>query len=112
MPEARAVGSRVAPCEGPLRVTGQLKYAIDHVVPGMLHARVLRSTAAHAVLQQLDVSAAERLPGVIGVLTGADLERGGIQPTYGPVLPDRPLVAIDRVRFAGEPVAVVVAEDP
>ena len=111
MSERRAVGARVPPSEAAQRVNGGLKYALDHVVPGMLHARVLRSTAAHAWLRHVDVSAAERLPGVVGILTGADLQRGGIQPTYGPVLPDRPLVAVDKVRFVGEPVAVVVAED-
>jgi CO/xanthine dehydrogenase Mo-binding subunit len=107
----RVVGTRVLASESVQRTNGQLKYVIDHVVPGMLHARVLRSTAAHATLRRLDVSAAERVPGVVGILTGADLHCGGIQPTYGPVFPDRPLVAIDKVRFAGEPVAVVVAED-
>jgi CO/xanthine dehydrogenase Mo-binding subunit len=111
MPDARVVGTRVAASEAHLRTNGRLKYVVDHAVPGMLHARVLRSTAAHASIRRLDVSAAERLPGVVGILTGADLRSGGIQPTYGPVFPDRPLVAIDRVRFAGEPVAVVVAED-
>ncbi len=77
----------------------------------MLHGRVFRSTAAHARIARVDASAAERVPGVVGILVGSDLLRGGIRPTYGPVLPDRPLVAIDRVRYAGEPVAVVVAED-
>jgi CO/xanthine dehydrogenase Mo-binding subunit len=108
----RAVGARVPASEAAQRVNGGLKYALDHAVPGMLHARVLRSTAAHAWLRHLDVGAAERLPGVVGILTGTDLQRGGVQPTYGPVLPDRPLVAVDKVRFVGEPVAVVVAEDP
>ena len=106
-----AVGRRVAPSEGRQRTTGQVKFAIDHAVPGMLHARVLRSTAAHARIARMDISAAERMSGVVGILTGNDLLRGGIKPTYGPVLADRPLVAIDKVRFAGEPVAVVVAED-
>ncbi|HEX8968462.1 MAG TPA: xanthine dehydrogenase family protein molybdopterin-binding subunit, partial [Chloroflexota bacterium] len=70
-----------------------------------------RATAAHARIRRLDASAAERLPGVVGILVGADLLSGGIKPTYGPVFPDRPLVAIDKVRFAGEPLAVVIAED-
>jgi len=109
--DTRFVGRRVPPSEGQQRTSGRLKFAIDHSVPGMLHARVLRSTAAHARITRLDASTAERMPGVIGILTGADLLRGGIKPTYGPVLPDRPLVAIDKVRFAGEPVAVVVADD-
>ena len=111
MAERRAVGARVTPSEGRQRTTGQLKYAIDHSVPGMLHARVLRSTAAHANIRRLDTSAAERVPGVVGILTGENVMGGGIKPTYGPVLPDRPLVAVSKVRFAGEPIAVVTAED-
>ncbi len=106
-----AVGARVAASEGVERINGRLPFALNYSVPGMLHARVFRSTSAHARIARLDTSAAERVPGVVGVLVGSDLLRGGIRPTYGPVLPDRPLVAIDRVRYAGEPVAVVVAED-
>jgi len=77
----------------------------------MLHGKLLRSTSAHGILRRVDASAAERLPGVAAVLTGSDLLDAPIASHYGPVLPDRPLVAIDRVRYAGEPVAAVVAVD-
>jgi CO/xanthine dehydrogenase Mo-binding subunit len=94
-----------------LRVTGRLPFAGDIQVPGMLHGKILRSPHAHARIVRIDASRAERLPGVVAVLTGADLAGGTIEPFYGPIFPDRPLVAIGRVRFAGEPVAAVVAVD-
>ncbi|MBI4491402.1 MAG: xanthine dehydrogenase family protein [Chloroflexi bacterium] len=93
------------------RVAGSAMFAPNVRVPGMLHARVLRSPYAHARILKLDASKAERLRGVAGVLTGRDLERGEINSHYGPVLPDRPLVAMDKVRYQGEPVAVVAAVD-
>ena len=93
------------------RVTGRLPFAINHSLPGLLHARVLRSTSAHARIRRLDVSAAEALPGVAGVLCGGDLDDPRIRAHYGPVLPDRPVVAKDKVRYAGEPVAVVIADE-
>ncbi|MDR0358538.1 MAG: xanthine dehydrogenase family protein molybdopterin-binding subunit, partial [bacterium] len=106
-----SVGSRAPASEHRQRVDGTLRFVINHEVQGMLHAKVLRSPVAHAKLHQVDASAAERLPGVAGVLTRADLDGAGIRPRYGPVIPDRPLVAMDRIRYAGEPVAVVVARD-
>jgi CO/xanthine dehydrogenase Mo-binding subunit len=78
----------------------------------MLHGSVVRATAAHARIERIDASRALQLPGVAGVLLGSDLASDEIASHYGPVFPDRPLVAIDRVRYAGEPVAVAIAEDP
>jgi CO/xanthine dehydrogenase Mo-binding subunit len=77
----------------------------------MLHGAILRSPHAHAVIIRVDASRAALMPGVVAVLTGDDVRDGPLAPTYGPVLPDRPLVAFDRVRFAGEPVAAVAAVD-
>jgi CO/xanthine dehydrogenase Mo-binding subunit len=103
---------RAAPMrEAEQRVRGTLPFAVNLEVPGMLHGKILRSTSAHGILRRVDASAAEAAPGVIGVLTGPDLLGGEIEAFYGPVLPDRPLVAIDRVRYAGEPVAAVIATD-
>ena len=93
------------------RVTGRLPFAINHSVAGLLHARVLRSSVAHGRIVRIDTSEAQALPGVAGVLCGQDLDKAAINPYYGPVLPDRPVVAIGKVRYAGEPVAVVVAEE-
>lgn len=106
-----AVGQPVEMSEARLRVSGELPFAGNVRLPGLLHGRILRSHVPHARIVGLDASRAERLPGVVAILTGRDLTGGAIEPLYGPVIPDRPLVAIDRVRFAGEPVAAVIAED-
>jgi len=93
--------------DGPAKVTGAAQFTADIVLPGMLHAKVLRSTMPHARLVRIDASAAERELGVV-VLTRDDL--AGIDPYYGAVVKDQPVVAIDRVLFAGDVVAVVAAE--
>jgi len=91
------------------KVTGRAVYASDYVVPGMLEARILRSPVPHARIVRVDASRAEALPGVVAVLTAADVR--DIDPYYGPAFKDQPLVAIDRVRYQGEPVAAVAAID-
>ncbi|HEX2765392.1 MAG TPA: xanthine dehydrogenase family protein molybdopterin-binding subunit [Candidatus Limnocylindria bacterium] len=94
------------------RVTGDVGYTIDLTLPAMLHAKVLRSTSAHARIKRIDVSRARQVPGVVAVLTGADLvNRGDLQPYFGPVYRDQPILAIDKVRFVGDPVAAVAAVD-
>jgi CO/xanthine dehydrogenase Mo-binding subunit len=106
-----AIGQPIEMSEARLRVTGELPFAGNVRIPGLLHGRILRSHVAHGRIVKLNAAAAERRRGVVAVLTGRDLTGDGIEPFYGPVYPDRPLVAIDRVRFAGEPVAAVIAED-
>jgi carbon-monoxide dehydrogenase large subunit len=96
-------------------ITGQGRYTDDLKVPGMLHLAILRSPHAHAVINRVDLTAARAAPGVRLVLSGADLagKIGSIVPNWimsGTKVPDRPAVAIDRVRFVGECVALVVAE--
>ena len=95
------------------KVTGQAQFASDVVIPGMLHGRVLRSPLPHARIRSIDVSAALAMPGVVAVLTGADLAElsAGRNSHWGLYLRDRPLVAIDRVRYVGDPVAAVAALD-
>ena len=94
------------------RVTGRVPYTIDIAVPGMLHAKLLRSTVPHARIRSIDVTRARAVPGVVAVVTGADVvARGDIQPYYGPIFRDQPVLAIDKVRYVGEPVAAVVAVD-
>jgi len=97
--------------DGAERVRGTVTFTGNFEQPGMLHGKILRSSHAHARIVRLDTSRAARLPGVVAVLTGADLKDAPINSHYGPVLPDRPLVAIDKVRFHGEPVAAVAAID-
>jgi CO/xanthine dehydrogenase Mo-binding subunit len=91
------------------KLSGQAQYVGDMEMAGMLHGKVLRSPVAHARIQSIDFSAALELEGVAAVLTGADLD--DIEPYYGHAIKDRPIVALDRVRFAGEPVAAVAAID-
>jgi CO/xanthine dehydrogenase Mo-binding subunit len=94
------------------RVTGQIQYVINFELPGLLHAKLLRSTSPHARIVSIDVSRARELPGVALVVTGDDVRRrGDVSPYYGPVFRDQPVLAIDKVRFVGEPVVAIVAED-
>jgi CO/xanthine dehydrogenase Mo-binding subunit len=91
------------------KLRGEAQYVGDLVVPRMLHGKVLRSPHAHARIVSIDTSAADAMPGVVTILTAADLM--DIDPYYGHAIKDRPILAIDRVRFAGEPVAAVAATD-
>ena len=94
------------------RVTGRIGYTIDVELPGMLHAKLLRSVSPHAKIVSIDTSKARGLPGVVAVLTGQDLvDRDDLFPWYGPVFRDQGVLAIDRVRFVGDPVAAVAAVD-
>jgi CO/xanthine dehydrogenase Mo-binding subunit len=95
------------------RVTGRLAYTINFELPGLVHARLLRSTAPHARIARLDVSRARGVAGVTLVLTGDDVRRRrDVTPSFGPVFRDQPVLAIDKVRYVGEPVVAVLAEDP
>ncbi|MGE0804372.1 MAG: xanthine dehydrogenase family protein molybdopterin-binding subunit [Burkholderiaceae bacterium] len=91
------------------KVTGSAVFASDVEVPGMLHGRILRSPMPHARIRGIDVSAALAMPGVVAVLTGADL--ADLSSHWGLYLFDRPVIAIDRVRYVGDPVAAVAAVD-
>ena len=100
-------------------LTGKGNYSADAQPAGMLHAALVRSHHAHARVGGVDMAAARAMPGVVAVFTGADLTDvapipGGIgfpRPDGGPApKTDRPLLVSDRVRFVGEPVALVVAE--
>jgi CO/xanthine dehydrogenase Mo-binding subunit len=92
------------------KLRGEAQFVGDMLVPRMLYGRVLRSPSAHGRIVSIDTSAAEKVPGVVCVLTGADL--ADIDPYYGHAIKDRPIVAIDKVRFHGEQVAAVAAETP
>lgn len=94
------------------RVTGRLSYTINHEPPGTVHLVLVRSPVAHALIRSIDTTAASRRPGVVLVLTGDDLKDDSIRPRFGPVYRDQPVLAIERVRHVGEPVAVIAATDP
>jgi len=94
------------------KVTGAAQFASDLKIPGMLQGRVLRSPFPHARIRSIDTSAALAMPGVVAVLTGADVPLlGGGQSHWGLYLKDRPVIAIDKVRYVGDPVAAVAAVD-
>lgn len=106
---AEAVGRNVPRIDARAKATGETTYVGDLQIPGMLYGKVLRSPYAHARITSIDISQAKALPGVMAVMIGDDVL--DINPYYGHAIKDRPLIAIDRVRFAGEPVAAVAAED-
>ena len=94
------------------KVRGRTVYLADLEMPGVAHAKVLRSPFAHARLVSIDASAARALPGVVCVLTRDEvLADPEMETHYGYVYRDVPLVALDKVRHQGDIVAVVVAED-
>lgn len=105
MDDLSVVRSSVRRVDGLEKVTGAAKYADDFTLPRMLHGKVLRSPHPHARILKIDTSQAERLSGVRAVLTGKDIPEGRM----GVVL-DRPLLAKEVARFAGEAVALVAAE--
>jgi aerobic carbon-monoxide dehydrogenase large subunit len=114
----RYTGASVKRSEDPRILAGRGRYIDDLKLPGMLHAAFVRSPLAHARVLAVDAAAARALPGVVAVLTGADLEAATI-PGQDPLFammagpgpkPEYTLLATDKVRFAGDPVAVVVAE--
>ena len=114
-------GHSVRRVEDPALVQGQGRYTDDVAPAGQVFVRFVRSTAAHANLVSVDVAAARAMPGVLAVYTGADLQAAGVKPiAVAPAFrrPDgRPMataprraLALDRVRYVGEAVAMVVAE--
>ena len=101
------LGETVERPDGIPKVTGEFAYSSDLNVPGMLHGATLRSPHAHARIVSIDMAAALKLPGVHAVLTHDDVPGA---KTYGLEFADQPVLAIDRVRYDGEAVAIVAAE--
>jgi aerobic carbon-monoxide dehydrogenase large subunit len=117
-PATTVLGQRLLRREDPALLTGEAKFASDLDVPGALHVAVLRSPYAHARIASIDVAAARELPGVVAAYTGADLADlwAAPMPCAWPVTDDMknpahfPL-AKDKVNYAGDGVAVVLAKD-
>ena len=113
---ASTFGSGIRRREDPRLITGAATYTDDIVLPGMLHAAMLRSPYAHAKISGIDTSAAADAPGVVAVYTGADLEGelgaapcAWLLPNADLKIADYPCIAKDTVRYVGDIVAVVVA---
>jgi CO/xanthine dehydrogenase Mo-binding subunit len=106
-----AIGQSVPMVDARERVTGRVPYALNLEPPGTRVGLVLRSQRPHA-RPRVDASRARRLPGVV-VLTGQEiLSHGRFKPCFGSVLRDQPILAFDKVRFSGEPIAALAAADP
>ncbi|HKY08700.1 MAG TPA: xanthine dehydrogenase family protein molybdopterin-binding subunit [Candidatus Binatia bacterium] len=103
--ELKYVGRSVERVDGMEKVTGKAKFVGDISVPGMLYGRILRSSYPHARILSIDSKQAEELPGVAAVLTAADI--ADLNPVYN----GRPVIAMEKVRYVGEPVAAVAAVD-
>lgn len=96
--------------DGPEKVGGTAQYTMDLDLPGMLHAKILRSPHAHARIRKIDARKADALPGVACIVTGADAAALP-DPTYGVGIRDQPVIALDKVRYVGDMVAAVAARD-
>jgi len=105
--DVKGIGLSIPRPDGPDKVTGQVQYVADLNPRGLLHAKLLRSPHAHAKIVRIDVSRAKALPGVRAVITAADI------PQLKKKAPTRAhaVLAIDRVVFAGQPIAAVAADE-
>jgi carbon-monoxide dehydrogenase large subunit len=119
--ERYAVGQPVPRKEDPVLLRGEGRYSDDLNQPGQAYAVMVRSAFAHGVIRSIDTAAAKALPGVLAVLTGQDLIDGGMgnmpsgmafKNKDGSDMPKpvQPVLTTDKVRFAGDPYAIVVAE--
>jgi CO/xanthine dehydrogenase Mo-binding subunit len=111
MKQTTEVGRSLPRLEARAKVTGRAEYTHHLKLPGMLHGKIFRSTVAHGRIKSIDVSAARALEGVHAVITGQDVLALVPDPYFGPAFLDQPVLALDKVRYVGEPVAVVLAAD-
>jgi CO/xanthine dehydrogenase Mo-binding subunit len=102
-----AIGESVPMLDSVARVTGAVEYMVNLRLPNMLVGKIVRSQSPHAKLLKVDTTNALSVPGVVAILTGQDL---GPNAFYGAMMKDQGVVAVDRVRFVGEPVAAIAAE--
>ncbi|MDA1001565.1 MAG: hypothetical protein O2807_13750, partial [bacterium] len=109
--EWSVVGHDIPRLDGPEKVRGEIAYIGDMEFPGALHLVLARSDRPHAKILHIDTEAAAAAPGVIRVVTGEDIRRmKDVDPCFGPAFKDQPMLAIGKVRYAGEPIAAVAAE--
>src|SRR5262245_63895161 len=98
------IGRSLPRLEAREKVTGRAEYTHNLRLPGMLYGKVFRSTVPHGVIRRIDTTAARALPGVHRIVTGEDIRRLIPEPYYGPAFHDQPILALDKVRYVGEPV--------
>lgn len=104
----RVAGRSLPRLDGLAKVTGQFLYATDLVLPGMLHGRIARSPYPHARIRSIDPSEVLRVPGVVAVITGREMP----VRRFGGLVKDETVLALDVVRYVGQPVAAVAATSP
>src|SRR5438093_7710511 len=108
--ETTEIGKSVRRLDYETKVTGKALYLADMNVPGMCHGKILRSPLPHARVKKIDISKALKVAGVVAIITRDDiLHDEGIEPYYGPVFKDQTIVAVEKVRHVGDPVAAVAA---
>ena len=112
----RIFGSGIKRREDPRLITGQARYTDDIKLPGVLHMAVVRSPYAHANIVSIDSAAAEAMDGVVAVFTGEDIDLAGIPtawliPDSDLKTPEHPALAKGKVRYVGDGVAIVLADD-
>jgi len=110
-PALREVGRSIPRLESHAKVDGSAEYIYHLRLPGMLQGKICRSTVPHARIVRIDASAALAMEGVHAVITADDIRTLIPDPYYGPAFHDQPILAIDKVRYVGEPVAIVLAAD-
>ncbi len=101
------IGESVPMLDSVARVTGTVDYMINLCLPNMLFGKIVRSQSPHAKLLKIDVTNALQVLGVVSILTGEDL---GANAFYGVAIKDQGVIAVDRVRYVGEPIAAIAAE--
>src|SRR3954468_6128748 len=110
--QSKQVGRSLPRLEAQAKVSGRAEYVHNLHLPGMLYGKIVRSAIAHGRIRSIDVSAAQAVEGVYRVITSEDVRKVIPEPYYGPAFHDQPILAIDKVHYVGEPVAVVLAADP
>ena len=110
--ETPQVGRSIPRLESWLKVTGRAEYVHNLRLPGMLYGKIFRSSISHGRIKRIDTAAARALAGVHSVVTAREIQTIVPDPYYGPAFLDQPVLAVDKVRYVGEPVAVVLASDP
>ena len=110
--ETPQVGRSIPRLESWLKVTGRAEYVHNLRLPGMLYGKIFRSSISHGRIKRIDTAAARALAGVHSVVTAEEIKSIVPDPYYGPAFLDQPVLAVDKVRYVGEPVAVVLASDP
>jgi len=106
------IGRSIPRLEARTKVTGRAEYVHNMRVPGMLYGKIFRSTVAHGRILSIDVDAARKTEGVYAVVTGEGIRSVIPNPYFGPAFHDQPILALEKVHFVGEPVAVVLSHDP